>query len=265
MSSRIQERFKKLHSCGEKALVTFITAGDPDLATTAELLPLLANSGADIIELGIPFSDPMADGPTIQLASERALASGTTLCAVLELVRSVRASVTAPIILMGYSNPVYAYGWEKFTHDAVAAGVDGLLLVDLPPEEAEELLNAAKGTGLEIIFLLTPTSDESRIRQVSHLGSGFVYYVTVTGVTGARQTVSSSLSDELQAVRSRLKQPVVAGFGISTPEQAREVANAADGVVVGSAIVKLFEQHHGAALKQKLVTLVSSLKQALAS
>lgn len=265
MSSRIQQRFKQLHSRGEKALVTFITAGDPDLATTAELLPLLAESGADIIELGIPFSDPMADGPTIQLASERAIASGTTLQAVLDLVRSVRASVSAPIILMGYSNPVYAYGWETFAHDAVAAGVDGLLLVDLPPEEAEELLSAAKGTGLEIIFLLTPTSDASRIKQVSRLGSGFVYYVTVTGVTGARQTVSSSLSDELQAVRSRLKQPVVAGFGISTPEQAREVANAADGVVVGSAIVKLFEQYQGTALKQQLEMLVSSLKQAVAS
>ena len=130
MISRIQQRFKQLHSRGEKALVTFITAGDPDLATTAELLPLLAESGADIIELGIPFSDPMADGPTIQLASERAIASGTTLQAVLDLVRSVRASVSAPIILMGYSNPVYAYGWETFAHDAVAAGVDGLLLVD---------------------------------------------------------------------------------------------------------------------------------------
>ena len=265
MSSRIYQRFKQLKKTGSKALVTFITAGDPDLNTTAELLPLLAEAGADIIELGIPFSDPMADGPTIQRASERALASGTTLTAVLQLVERVRTTVTAPIILMGYSNPIYSYGWERFAEDAVKSGVDGLLLVDLPPEEADELLPAARKAGLEIIFLLTPTSDEARIKQVSRCGSGFVYYVTVTGVTGARQTVSSSLATELGKVRTMLRQPVVAGFGISTPDQAREVAAVADGVVVGSAIVKLFEQHKGVELQQQIATLVASLKQSIAA
>jgi tryptophan synthase alpha chain len=265
MKNRIQQRFNALKTSGSKALVTFITAGDPDLATTAAMLPLLAEAGADIIELGIPFSDPMADGPTIQRASERALAGGATLEAVLELVRATRDQVSTPIVLMGYSNPIYAYGWQRFTRDAVQAGVDGLLLVDLPPEEAGELLPAARTAGLEIIFLLTPTSDATRIKQVRRCGSGFIYYVTVTGVTGARQTVSTSLSTELQTIRTTGKLPVVAGFGISTPEQAAEVAAAADGVVVGSALVKLFEQYQGDQLKKQLFSLVQSLKKAITS
>lgn len=263
MKSRIHNRFNQLHKRGAKALVTFITAGDPDLATTAALLPRMAAAGADIIELGIPFSDPMADGPTIQRASERALTNGVTLEAVLAMVGRVRDQVSAPIVLMGYSNPIYAYGWQRFAQDAVAAGVDGLLLVDLPPEEAGELLPAARTAGLEVIFLLTPTSDENRIKQVSRYGSGFLYYVTVTGVTGARQSVSTSLEDELKTVRSTIKLPVVAGFGISTPEQAAQVAAAADGVVVGSAIVKLFEQHQGEQLLTEVTGLIKSLKDAI--
>ncbi len=263
MKSRIHNRFNQLHKRGAKALVTFITAGDPDLATTAALLPRMAAAGADIIELGIPFSDPMADGPTIQRASERALTNGVTLEAVLAMVGRVRDQVSAPIVLMGYSNPIYAYGWQRFAQDAVAAGVDGLLLVDLPPEEAGELLPAARTAGLEVIFLLTPTSDENRIKQVSRCGSGFLYYVTVTGVTGARQSVSTSLEDELKTVRSTIKLPVVAGFGISTPEQAAQVAAAADGVVVGSAIVKLFEQHQGEQLLTEVTGLIKSLKDAI--
>lgn len=264
MKSRIHNRFNQLHKQGGKALVTFITAGDPDLATTAALLPRMAAAGADIIELGIPFSDPMADGPTIQRASERALASGVTLEAVLAMVSRVRDQVSSPIVLMGYSNPIYSYGWQRFAQDAVAAGVDGLLLVDLPPEEAGELLPAARAAGLEVIFLLTPTSDQARIKQVSRYGSGFLYYVTVTGVTGARQSVSNSLEDELKTIRSAIKLPVVAGFGISTPEQAAQVATAADGVVVGSAIVKLFEQYQGEQLLAEVTGLIRSLKNAIA-
>lgn len=264
MKSRIHNRFNQLHKQSGKALVTFITAGDPDLATTAALLPRMAAAGADIIELGIPFSDPMADGPTIQRASERALASGVTLEAVLAMVSGVRDQVAAPIVLMGYSNPIYSYGWQRFAQDAVAAGVDGLLLVDLPPEEAGELLPAARAAGLEVIFLLTPTSDQARIKQVSRYGSGFLYYVTVTGVTGARQSVSNSLEDELKTIRSAIKLPVVAGFGISTPEQAAQVATAADGVVVGSAIVKLFEQYQGEQLLAEVTGLIRSLKNAIA-
>jgi tryptophan synthase alpha chain len=263
MNNRIQQRFNDLKKTNGKALVTFITAGDPDLATTAAILPLLAAAGADIIELGIPFSDPMADGPTIQRSSERALAAGVTLEAVLTMVRSIREQVAVPIVLMGYSNPVYSYGWQRFANDAVAAGVDGLLLVDLPPEEADELLPAAQAAGLEIIFLLTPTSDTERIKRVSRCGGGFLYYVTVTGVTGARQVVSTSLENELQTVRAAIKLPIVAGFGISTPEQAAQVAPAADGVVVGSAIVKLFEQFQGDQLQTELSKLVASLKSAI--
>ena len=264
MKSRIHDRFNQLHKQGGKALVTFITAGDPDLAATAALLPRMAEAGADIIELGIPFSDPMADGPTIQRASERALAGGVTLEAVMAMVSRVRDQVSAPIVLMGYSNPIYSYGWQRFAEDAVKAGIDGLLLVDLPPEEAGELLPAAKAAGLEIIFLLTPTSDDTRIKQVSRYGSGFLYYVTVTGVTGARQSVSNSLEDELKTVRNTIKLPVVAGFGISTPEQAGQVAAAADGVVVGSAIVKLFEQYQGEQLQTEVTGLIRSLKDAIA-
>lgn len=263
MKSRIHNRFTQLHKQGGKALVTFITAGDPDLATTAALLPRMAEAGADIIELGIPFSDPMADGPTIQRASERALAQGVTLEAVLAMVSQVREQVSAPIVLMGYSNPIYSYGWQRFAQDAVQAGIDGLLLVDLPPEEAGELLPAARAAGLEIIFLLTPTSDATRITQVSRCGSGFLYYVTVTGVTGARQSVSTSLEHELQTVRNTIRLPVVAGFGISTPEQAAQVAAAADGVVVGSAIVKLFEQYQGEPLQTEVTGLIRSLKRAI--
>jgi tryptophan synthase alpha chain len=263
MIDRIQHRFKQLQAAKQPALVTFITAGDPDLATTARLLPLLEQSGADIIELGIPFSDPMADGPTIQRASERALASGTTLTKLLAMVRQIRTQVSVPIILMGYSNPIYAYGWQRFATDAAAAGVDGLLLVDLPPEEAHELLPAAKAAGLKIIFLLTPTSDQDRISQVSRFGSGFLYYVTVTGVTGAREAVASTLAGDLARIRQQIKLPVVAGFGISTPQQASQVAQLADGVVVGSAIVKLFEQYHGDQLAEQVSQLVRALKQGM--
>ncbi len=263
MSSRIDLCFKRLQESGEKALVTFITAGDPDLSTTSVILPLLEESGADIIELGIPFSDPMADGPTIQRASERALASGTTLAAVLDMVRVVRPKLSAPIVLMGYSNPVYSYGWEKFAQDAAASGVDGVLLVDLPPEEAGELLPFARTAGLSIISLLTPTSDEARIAAAISAVSGFLYYVTVTGVTGVRDGLAKDLSQKLDAIRKLSPVPVVAGFGVSTPEQAALTAEYADGVVVGSAIVKLFEQYKGKRLLNEVKTVVSSLKQGI--
>ena len=263
MSRRIPQRFNQLKETETPALVTFITAGDPDLGTTARMLPLLEQAGADIIELGVPFSDPMADGPTIQRASERALANGTTLGDVLDLVRQARPTVTVPIILMGYSNPIYAYGWQRFATDAAAAGVDGLLLVDLPPEEAGELLPAARAAGLDIIFLLTPISDQSRIDTISRFGSGFLYYVTVTGVTGVRETVATSLTDDLTRIRRSTSLPVVAGFGIATPQQAAQVATIADGAVVGSAIVKLFEQYQGDQLDKQVSHLVQTLKQGM--
>lgn len=261
--TRLTQRFADLEKRHDKALVTFITAGDPDLATTAELIPLLAEAGADIIELGMPFSDPMADGPTIQLSSERALAAGTTLDGILSMVGRVRATSDIPIILMGYLNPIHAYGYARFAREAAQAGVDGVLLVDMPPEESREFLHAARAHGLNTIFLLTPTSDPSRIATVAKLGEGFLYYVTVTGVTGARQEVSASLSAELGEIRGKVKLPIVAGFGISTPQQAAGVAALADGVVVGSAIVKLFQQHSGDKLKSEVKRFVGSLKQAI--
>lgn len=261
--SRLAARMTSLQTGHSKALVTFVTAGDPDLAVTEEIIYLLEDAGADIIELGVPFSDPMADGPTIQLSSERALTSGTTLHGVLELVKKVRTRSQIPLILMGYLNPVHAYGYENFCRDAAEAGVDGVLLVDMPPEESRDLTEPARRYGLDVIFLLTPTSDAARIDTVNRLGSGFVYYVTVTGVTGARTSVSGTLAQELGRVKQTISLPVMAGFGISTPGQASEVAQLADGVVVGSAIVKFFEQYKGEELKQLLHRYVTELKQAL--
>jgi tryptophan synthase alpha chain len=261
--SRLAALFSRQKNDHSKALVTFITAGDPDLATTEEMILLLEEAGADIIELGVPFSDPMADGPTIQLSSERALASGTTLHGILAAVKRVRTRSHIPIILMGYLNPIHAYGYENFCTDAVEAGVDGVLLVDMPPEESRELAVPARRCGLDVIFLLTPTSDDARIATVEKLGSGFVYYVTVTGVTGARSSVSGTLATELARVRQAISLPVMAGFGISTPEQAAEVGQLADGIVVGSAIVKLFEKFSGEQLKLELGGYVGKLKQAL--
>jgi tryptophan synthase alpha chain len=261
--SRLTARFSTLKTGHSKALVTFVTAGDPDLAATEEIIYLLEEAGADIIELGVPFSDPMADGPTIQLSSERALASGTTLHGILGVIKKVRSRSQVPIILMGYLNPVYAYGYDSFCRDAAEAGVDGVLLVDMPPEESQELAAPAGRYGLDVIFLLTPTSDAARISAVDKLGSGFVYYVTVTGVTGARSSVSTTLAQELSRVQQIISLPVMAGFGISTPEQAAEVGGLADGVVVGSAIVRLFEQYRGEELKQQLRRYVSTLKNAI--
>lgn len=261
--NRLTRRLTTLKKNDAKALVTFITAGDPDLATTEEMIHLLEDAGADIIELGVPFSDPMADGPTIQLSSERALAAGTTLAGILGTVRNVRRTSRIPIILMGYLNPIHAYGYERFCRDAALAGVDGVLLVDMPPEESVEFLQCADTHGLNVIFLLTPTSDTSRIAAVNSLGKGFIYYVTVTGVTGARQQVSETLAAELSRIKAGVALPIMAGFGISTPEQAASVAALADGVVVGSALVKLFQQHTGARLRTELKLFVSSLKQAI--
>jgi tryptophan synthase alpha chain len=258
--SRIAEKFTTLKAAGEKALIAFITAGDPDLAITGECILEMEKAGADIIELGVPFSDPMADGPTIQKSSERALAAGTTLPKILEMVKSVRKQSQVPIVLMGYFNPVFLYGADKFAADAAAAGVDGVLLVDLPPEEAGEFIAVSARAGLDLISLLTPTSDEKRIEKVAGLGSGFVYYVSVTGVTGVRQSIAVSMSDQVGKIRKQIPLPIAVGFGISNAAQAGSVARVADGVVVGSAIVKLFEEFQGTDLKDRLRSFVSELK-----
>ena len=259
--SRIADTFAALKERGEKALGTFVTAGDPDLATTEQVVLELERAGADLIELGVPFSDPMADGPTIQLSSDRALAAGTTLPGILDLVARLRERTQVPIVLMGYFNPIFAYGAERFAFDAAQAGVDALLVVDLPPEEAAELKGATDSCGLDLIFLLTPTSDSARVQLVARQGSGFIYYVSVTGVTGARSAVADTLAERVKEVRGAISLPLVVGFGISTPDQAGEVAREADGVVIGSALVKYFEKYRGAELLQELGTFVSALKQ----
>jgi len=262
---RIEDKFRELKARGETALVTFVTAGDPDLATTEEVVLELERAGCDLIELGVPFSDPMADGPTIQLSSERALASGTTLPGVLDLVRTLRKRTEVPILLMGYFNPIFAYGAERFAADAAQAGVDALLVVDLPPEESGELKGATDRCGLDLIFLLTPTSDSSRVELVSRLGRGFIYYVSVAGVTGARAAVADTLAARVALVRDQLSLPLVVGFGISDPDQAAQVARVADGVVVGSALVKYFERYQGAELIRELGSFVTALKRGVLS
>jgi tryptophan synthase alpha chain len=245
--------------------VTFITAGDPDLATTEAMIHHLEEAGADVIELGVPFSDPMADGPTIQKSSERALAAGTTLAGILSSVKRVRTECQVPLLLMGYYNPIFCYGPEKFCRDAVAAGVDGVLVVDLPPEEGAIFSRLAAAAGLDVIFLLTPTSDSTRIRKVRQLGRGFIYYVSVTGVTGAREAVAGDIRAMVESIRAEASLPVVVGFGISTPDQAAQVAAMADGVVVGSALVKLFEEQRGEGLVGALTAAVRGLKAGVAS
>ena len=261
--SRISSRFEQLKCEGRKALIAFITAGDPDLALTERLVPLMAAAGADIIELGIPFSDPMADGPTIQLSSERALTGGANLKSILAAVKNIRQGCDVPILLMGYYNPVLAFGLESFCCEAAAAGVDGVLLVDLPPEEAGELVSFTKKHGIDFIPLLTPTSDISRINKIKKSGSGFIYYVSVAGVTGARSSVAEDIGSMVEKIRMETALPVAVGFGISTPQQAGSVAKLADGVVVGSALVKLFEQFKGDELVLKVTDAVAALKKGI--
>jgi len=262
---RLADKFAELKKNNEKALITFITAGDPDLKMTGELIPEMERCGADIIELGVPFSDPMADGPTIQKSSERALASGTTLESILSTVKSVRNHTQVPIILMGYFNPIYRYGMGKFVDDAVDAGVDGVLLVDLPPEEAHAFKTETDAKGLDMIFLLAPTSDDKRIEKVARIGSGFIYYVSVTGVTGARKNIDDSVFSSVEKIRKRVNLPVAVGFGIADPSQAAAVSDVADGVVVGSALVKMFAEYHDEELKKKVGQLITELKKSMSN
>jgi tryptophan synthase alpha chain len=240
--SRIAERFALLRSRAEKALIPFVTAGDPDLATTEALLPALAQAGADVIELGVPFSDPMAEGPTIQRASERALRSGASLRKVLQLVQRVRPRVDVPIVLMGYANNVLAMGEQEFAAAAAEVGVDGLIAVDLPPEEGEALHAALRARGVDPILLAAPTTRPDRLEMLAKRTAGFLYFVSLTGTTGARAAISASLEAEVRAVRAVSDVPVCVGFGVSTAEQAARIASFADGVVVGSALVDRIER-----------------------
>ena len=236
--SRLQSRFAELKQQNRAALVTFVTAGDPDYASSLEILKGLPAAGADVIELGMPFTDPMADGPAIQLANIRALAAKQNLPKTLQMVREFRATDSrTPLVLMGYYNPIFAYGVERFIADAKEAGVDGLIIVDLPPEHNDELCEPAQAAGLDFIRLTTPTTDDQRLPTVLNGSSGFVYYVSVAGVTGAGAATMDHVEQAVARLRRHTDLPLCIGFGIRTPEHAADVARRAEGVVVGSALV----------------------------
>jgi tryptophan synthase alpha chain len=238
--SRIAARFEELRRSNRAAFVPFITAGDPDVETSFAILEKLPGIGADLIELGVPFSDPMADGPAVQASSQRALKSGMTLTKVLDMVRRFRkADAKTPIVLMGYYNPIHHYGTARFAKDAAMAGVDGLITVDLPPEEDEVLRSPAGAQGIDIVRLATPTTDAKRLATIVAGASGFLYYVSVAGVTGTKSFSESDVRAAVARLKAGTQIPCCVGFGIKTPEQAREIARFADGAVVGSAIVSL--------------------------
>jgi len=259
MSSRIIRKFQEIRRDKGKAFIPYIMAGDPDMGRTKELIRILAACGADIIELGVPFSDPLADGPTIQKAAQRALDEGVTLKKVIALVAELRAGTQIPLILMTYYNPVFKYGEAQFVRDARVAGVDGLIVPDLPPDEAGSLLRHARESGLDIIFLLAPTSTGDRIQKVARTSTGFIYYVPITGITGSRLSLDASVAEHIARIKSVTDKPVAVGFGISTPEEASEISRSADGVIVGSAIVKRVGEPEGE-LKHYLLSLRNAIK-----
>jgi tryptophan synthase alpha chain len=240
--NRIEKTFQQLKQNNRKALITFITAGDPDLGSTVKYIHALEEGGADIIELGVPFSDPLADGPVIQKASLRSLKSGTTLKKIIQTVRRVRKNSSIPVILMSSYNPIFRYGEETFVKDSIKAGVDGIIVPDLPPEEATSLCKFSKNKGLDMIFLLAPTSTDERIKIVSRISGGFIYYVSLTGVTGTREKLSKNLKANISKIKRMSSKPVAIGFGISNPGQAAFSAGISDGAIIGSAIVKIIEK-----------------------
>jgi tryptophan synthase alpha chain len=241
--TRIDDTFARLRAEGRKAFVAYVMAGDPDYDTSLEIVRGLPGAGVDVIELGLPFTDPMADGPTIQLAGQRALEAGQTLQKTLALAKALREQDdTTPIVLMGYYNPIYSRGVGRFLDEAKEAGIDGLIVVDLPPEEDAELCLPAQAAGLNFIRLATPTTDDARLPKVLQNTSGFVYYVSITGITGAAAAEAGEVGPEVARIKAQTDLPVIVGFGIRTPEAAREIAGVADGAVVGSAIVKQIEE-----------------------
>ena len=262
--SRIAATFKRLEAAGKKALIPFITAGDPDGEMTLPLMRALVAAGSDVIELGVPFSDPMADGPTIQRASERALAKGMSLKKVLEIVRAFRAEgQETPVVLMGYANPIEVMGQAVFAQAAAAAGVDGVLVVDYPPEESVEFGRTLKAQGLDPIFLLAPTSTDARIAQVADVASGYVYYVSLAGVTGAGHLNTEAVAARLPVIREKTGLPVGVGFGIRDAATAGKIAAFADAVVVGSRIIEEIEQSTPDTACERVRVLVSGLRQGM--
>jgi tryptophan synthase alpha chain len=240
--SRIGERFRRLREQGRKGFVAFVTAGDPSLDRTVEIAREMEKAGVDVLELGVPFSDPLADGPIIQRSSERALARGVTLARVLEAVRRIRKTSELPLLLFSYFNPLLRFGLPALAREATAAGIDGVLVTDLPPEEADGWLEAARGAGLDTVFLAAPTSPDERLRRVAGASRGFVYAISRTGVTGERDALSDDAQPLLARIKALTPEPVALGFGISSPEQVAAAAAVADAVVVGSALVRFLEE-----------------------
>jgi tryptophan synthase alpha chain len=241
--SRIDGRFTELRNAGRTGLVTYVTAGDPDLDRSAQIIKRLDTAGADVLEIGVPFSDPLADGPVIQRATERALAAGTTLPNVLAMLKTLRPSISAPIVIFSYANPILRMGLDNFVRDATAAGVDGVLTLDMPPEEGEAFRAAFNTAGIDTIFLLSPTTTAERIRRAATLGSGFLYGISRLGVTGVRDSVDASAHELAARVKQETSMPLALGFGISRPEHVKAIGACADAAVVGSALVKVIAEH----------------------
>jgi len=263
MPNRIDQKFADLRAAGKKALIAYIAAGDPNLEATRELAWAFEKAGVDLLELGVPFSDPLADGVVNQLAATRALAAGTTVPGVLKTVRAIREQSQIPIVLYTYMNPIYRYGFEAFHRDAEAGGVDGLLILDLPPDEDAQNAELSQHTGLKRIRLIAPTTPDKRIAQLTSGASGFIYYVSREGVTGERAEIASSLPERVAAIRATTPLPIAVGFGISNPGHVRQVAQHADAVVVGSAIVRqIGEFGHDPTLVARLADFVRPLAEA---
>jgi tryptophan synthase alpha chain len=264
--SRIATSFEALKARGRKALIPYITAGDPYPDATVDIMLAMAKAGADVIELGVPFSDPMADGPVIQKAAERALAKHIGMPQVLDFARGFRArNDSTPLVLMGYANPIERYGIDRFVVDAKAAGVDGVLVVDYPPEECEPFARTLQGNGLDPIFLLAPTSTDARIKEVGRLASGYVYYVSLKGVTGAGHLDTAAVAQAVPRIKAHVKLPVGVGFGIRDAASARAVADVADAVVIGSALVQLLETRDRAHVAAAAADFIGGIRAALDS
>jgi len=257
--SRIKEKFRELKEKKKKAFIPYIMAGDPSLENTRDIVQMLEECGADIVELGVPFTDPLADGPTIQMASERALKAGITLKKVISFVKDLRQGTRIPLVLMTYYNPVFKYGEENFVRDAKDAGVDGVIIPDLPPDEAGNLIRSSKKASLDTIFLLAPTSTSERIKKVAKASRGFIYYVSVTGITGSRLLLDGSIETLISEIRKYTDKPIAVGFGVSTPEEASAVSKVSDGVIVGSAIVKRLHGSHDD-LKRYIISLRGAIQ-----
>jgi tryptophan synthase alpha chain len=260
MGTRIEKKFEELRKEGKKAFIPFIMAGDPDPDICCDLVLELQRRGASIVELGVPFSDPIADGPVNQRAVLRALSQGISLPRILDMVGKIREKSEIPIALMTYLNPVHRFGIHKFMKEAKASGVDGLIVADLPPEDARDLIEAGADEGVNTIFLLAPTSSDSRIKKVCEASTGFIYYTSITGVTGIRERLSEDLKPMISKIKGYTDKPISVGFGISTPDQAREVASIADGVIVGSAIVRVIEERIG---KGDIVSAVGDFAESI--